>query len=379
MRVLVDGRMDGQDGIGRYTRGLTASLRQYGSAVDICVLAPTRTPRYSRAEGEELLRAAWSCGADVVHLLDYRVPLERAGMPLVVTVHDVMRLLDPRLCYSDTQFAMRFGNTALSELRAMNDALRALAGWPEAAARLPLSTHEEFYGRMLAFAVGCAAAVVTPTHAVARQLAGINGGRLRVHVSPWGIDHPPTGRVTAQPTEPPGRYLLYVGQARAHKGLDNLYAAWRASNAPGMGLRLVCAGADFAPGGATACNLVDRLGSAALPIGPVDDHELRQLYRGAEALLHLAEHEGFGFTPLEALAVGTRVIASDMPVLRETLGEHAEFVNPADTAAVASAISRLLVTADRLAARALRQRWAAQYRWRRHAQDMITLYGRTAG
>ncbi len=379
MRVLVDGRMDGRDGIGRYTRGLTASLRKYRPAVDAYVLAPTRAPRYSRAEGEELLQAARSCGADVVHIPDYRVPLEPAGMPLVVTVHDMMRLLDPRLCYSDTQFAARFGDTALSELRAMGSALRALADWPASATRMPLSTHEEFYGRMLAFAVGCAAAVITPTHAVAGQVTRMSGERQRVHVSPYGIDHPPTRRARTHPAELPGRYLLYVGQARAHKGLDNLHAAWPASDAPRMGLRLVCAGADFAPGGDAARRLEERLGPAALPIGEVDDHELRQLYKGAEALLHLAEHEGFGFTPLEALAAGTRVIASDIPVLRETLGEHAEFVNPADPAEVASAISRLLVTADRLTDRERRRGWAAQYRWRRHVQDMTALYGQVAG
>jgi hypothetical protein len=77
IRVLVDGRIDGQDGIGRYTACLIRALRaQTGSAAAINVLSPTGTPRYSRAEGTELLDAARACQAEVIHVLDYRIPLE---------------------------------------------------------------------------------------------------------------------------------------------------------------------------------------------------------------------------------------------------------------------------------------------------------------
>jgi glycosyltransferase involved in cell wall biosynthesis len=373
MRVLVDGRVNGQDGIGRYTRGLTASLRLRHPDVDVMVLGPSGTPRYSRAEGEELLRAARACAADVVHVLDYRVPLTAPDVPLVVTIHDVMRLLDPRLCYTDAQFTARFGRLAFAELGALTAGLRRVAAWP-VAARTECGVHEEFYGRMLVLAVTCADAIVTPTRAVADQLHAVSGDRRHVHVSPWGIDHAGTRQAASPPLDHVGRYLLYVGQARAHKGLDNLHTAWTHSDAARTGARLVCVGADFAPGGDAAQRLVQRLGAAALPIGLVDDDELGRLYRGAEALLHLAKHEGFGFTPLEALAAGTRVIASDILVLRETLGEHATFINPADHAAVASVISALLATPDRPIDREARQRWAARYSWRRHARDMVALY-----
>src|SRR5260221_10486887 len=126
---------------------------------------------------------------------------------------------------------------------------------------------------MLAFAVGCAAAVITPTHPVAGQVPRMSGERQPVHVSPYGIDHPPTRRARTHPAEPPGRYLLYVGHARAHKGLDNLHAACPASDAPRMGLRPACAGADFAPGGDAPRRLEDRLAPAALPIGDDDYHQ----------------------------------------------------------------------------------------------------------
>src|SRR5688500_10539040 len=100
IRVLVDGRIEAPDGIGRYTRRAVEAVRSVGG-IRLDVLTATGTPRYGAAEADELLRAARRAGADVIHLLDYRIPWPDPGIPLVVTVHDVVRLLDPGLCYSD--------------------------------------------------------------------------------------------------------------------------------------------------------------------------------------------------------------------------------------------------------------------------------------
>jgi glycosyltransferase involved in cell wall biosynthesis len=68
--------------------------------------------------------------------------------------------------------------------------------------------------------------------------------------------------------------------------------------------------------------------SFALFVGYVDDAALVALYRGAFAFVHPARYEGFGLTPLEAMSFAVPVVASDIPVLRETLGSAAVFVNP---------------------------------------------------
>ena len=51
---------------------------------------------------------------------------------------------------------------------------------------------------------------------------------------------------------------------------------------------------------------------------------------GARALLFPTLAEGFGLPPVEALALGTPVIASDLAVLREVLGPNAVYLPPAD-------------------------------------------------
>lgn len=64
--------------------------------------------------------------------------------------------------------------------------------------------------------------------------------------------------------------------------------------------------------------------------GRVSDEDLAAIYSGARALVFPSDDEGFGLPPVEALACGTPVVASDIPVLREVLGERATFVDVGD-------------------------------------------------
>jgi glycosyltransferase involved in cell wall biosynthesis len=60
--------------------------------------------------------------------------------------------------------------------------------------------------------------------------------------------------------------------------------------------------------------------------GRVSDDDLAAIYSGARALVFPSDDEGFGLPTVEALACGTPVVASDLPVLREVLGDRATFV-----------------------------------------------------
>ncbi|MGL5824377.1 MAG: glycosyltransferase [Nocardioides sp.] len=380
INVLLDGRIDTTDGIGRYTRCLVAGLKaRAGDTAQIHVLEPTNTPRYGHREGAEVIAAAEACDADVVHLLDYRIPLEPTTPELVVTVHDLLRLARPEHCYSDKAFRGRFGNDGMTALAGAVNELRELIGFPDGAVRASASLHEEFYARMLALACDRANQVMTPTAVVAGQVAALLGREAGVWVSPYGLDHTPMSACSPTGGVPHGRYLLYVGQARTHKGLPYLRASFARSRAMREGVRLIFVGKDFEPASPVADSLVAEFGAAVQMLGAVSDVHLRATYAGAEALLHLSEHEGFGFTPLEALKAGTRVLASDIGVLRETLGTHATFVEPTDPDAVAAAIDQLIAEADTPGQRAVRSAWAGRYRWRHHVDDVLTAYAEAAG
>ena len=70
-----------------------------------------------------------------------------------------------------------------------------------------------------------------------------------------------------------------------------------------------------------------------------------EIYRGCHALLLLSQYEGFGLPVIEAQSQGLPVICSALPVLHEVAGEAALFVQPDDSAGVATAILTLITDA----------------------------------
>ncbi len=65
-------------------------------------------------------------------------------------------------------------------------------------------------------------------------------------------------------------------------------------------------------------------------LGYVREGEKWELLRNAEALMFVSLAEGFGLPIPEAQSVGTPVIASDIPIMREVAGDGAVFVDPTD-------------------------------------------------
>jgi glycosyltransferase involved in cell wall biosynthesis len=375
VRVLLDGQVAGADGIGRCTSNLIAALRRVAACegLRLHVEPPSDVPRYSSAEGTHLLKAAHRYRADLLHLLDYRVPLDAGSLPLVPTVHDVLRLRHPEHCYTDEAFLARFGSDGMSRLRQVTTALRTHAPWPPGATRDPASSHEEFYGRMTSHAAGTAAAVFTPTHTVAAQLVEAVGHPVPTRATPWGVDHLAKVRAEVRPARRElrkGEFVLYVGQARSHKGLPVLLEAFQRSRARHRGLKLALAGRDFAEGNPATRDLPDHV----VPLGEVTDAHLAYLYARAAVVAHLAQHEGFGFPPLEAVSFGAQVLVADIPVMRETLGSHAYFTDPHDPAEASRALDHLLAGDDPAAHRQARTAWAERYRWDTCARGVLDCY-----
>ena len=74
--------------------------------------------------------------------------------------------------------------------------------------------------------------------------------------------------------------------------------------------------------------------------GRVTDDELAALSTGARALVLASDDEGFGLTPVEALACGTPVVACEVPALREVLGDRVTFVDRDDLAGLLAAAAQ---------------------------------------
>jgi glycosyltransferase involved in cell wall biosynthesis len=73
----------------------------------------------------------------------------------------------------------------------------------------------------------------------------------------------------------------------------------------------------------------------------LDEREMVRLYQGASALVYPSLMEGFGIPPLEAMACGVPVIASDIEVFREIYGEIPIYVTLGDPASWKAAFETL--------------------------------------
>ncbi|UCD79999.1 MAG: glycosyltransferase family 4 protein [Desulfobacterales bacterium] len=132
-------------------------------------------------------------------------------------------------------------------------------------------------------------------------------------------------------------YVLYVGNFNPHK---NIAALIRAYSLLPAGLRqkwdLVIAG-----GRPEALTEGKTLEGVVFP-GHIDESDLPAVYEGAGLFVFPSLYEGFGLPPLEAMAYGIPVIASNRPAMVEILGEAAEFFEPHDNKALTALMAKLL-------------------------------------
>jgi len=120
--------------------------------------------------------------------------------------------------------------------------------------------------------------------------------------------------------------------------------------------------------------------TGATVLGRIRDGELDAAYADALCLACVSREEGFGFTPLEALAAGVPAVVSDLPVFRETLGDGALIVPADDADALAEALLRLErepELRDRLVA-AGRER-VRLFSWERAARESRAVFEEALG
>ncbi|MGH2457395.1 MAG: glycosyltransferase family 4 protein [Chloroflexota bacterium] len=111
----------------------------------------------------------------------------------------------------------------------------------------------------------------------------------------------------------------------------------------------------------------------------LSDDELTTLYRHASIFLAPSRSEGFGFAPLQALALGVPVIAARAGALPEVLGDAARYVDPTSVEEWATAIVELVdqpAWAAELGARGPAR--AACFRWSTAACQILDEYRRIA-
>lgn len=168
--------------------------------------------------------------------------------------------------------------------------------------------------------------------------------------------------------------LLHVGHTQPRKNLEGLLRALAIAREQIPNLILLQAG-----GRPTArqLRLIEslQLQEAVFFLGYVPNQDLVGLYNLADLFVFPSLYEGFGFPPLEAMACGTPVVASNAASLPEVVGDAGLLVDPKNPGSIAEGIIRVLRDADLV--EDLRRRGlerARQFSWKRTAERVLAVY-----
>ncbi len=252
-------------------------------------------------------RALIRARVDVLFAPGYTAPLT-ASCPTALTIHDVSFFAHPEW-FSSREGARRRGLTAWSARRA--------------------------------------AVVLTDSQFSRDEIVdriGIPSDKIRV--VPPGLTRPITS--PSREREP---VILFVGSIFRRRHIDRLIAAFAESVAlrvPGSRLEIVGENRAHPPlDVSTLLASYPREARDRMTLRSyVDEHALADLYRRATVFAFPSQYEGFGFTPLEALAAGIPSVVLDTPIAREVYGPAARYVNPDLTnhVALADALVELLTS-----------------------------------
>lgn len=364
MRVAIDIRKLHDFGIGTYIRNLLRYLARLDPESEYVLLCapedaisvrtlganfraiPDRSRHYSLREQLSLPLAVAREKVDVYHAPHYVLPMLTSGRR-VVTIHDCIHLMFPEylpyrlgkvyartMMSSATRRAHRILTVSESSKR---DILRFFPVKPEKISVIYNAIDEQFR-------------VPPSDDAIARV------------------------RERYQLGDP---FVLYVGNVKPHKNVERLIEAFALlRRRAAEGLKLVIIGDEISKH-QTLRRAVHRhkLYKHVRFLGFVPDDTLSVLYRLAGVFVFPSLYEGFGLPPLEAMACGAPVIASNVSSLPEVVGDAAFLVDPYSSEAIANAIMKVL--SDSTLANCLRAKGFARaqdFSWERSVARTLEIY-----
>jgi glycosyltransferase involved in cell wall biosynthesis len=296
----------------------------------------------TRWEQTALARALGREKPDVLFAPAYTAPLT-APCPVALTIHDLSFAAHPEW------FSFREGFRR-----------RVLTAWSARRARLVLTDSRFSRGEI-------------------ERLIGIPSSRIRV--IPLGIRRPPDRPEVAR--EP---IVLYVGSIFRRRHVETLIDAFVnhvAIRVPGSRLEIVGENRMYPPG--NPAEALDRcapeIANRVTVRSYVDEPTLRGLYQRASVFAFLSSYEGFGLTPLEALASGVPPVVLETPVAREVYGAAASYVATITSVeALADTVTKLLLDSQaRRTVLAHADEILSRYDWNRTAETTLRALEEAAG
>lgn len=311
MKIVIDGRMYQESGIGRYIRNLIYWLEKLDkdnkyyilhlkSDYDTLVyrnnfkkvLADFRW--YGISEQVKLPNLLNKLGSELVHFPHFNVPLLYDGK-FVVTIHDLIH----------QHFSMQRATTH---------------GY------LAYNIKKFGYKKIFLHAVKKAEKILVPSNFIKNQLK--NEWRVdskKIEVTPEAVDEEIKMIAAKKTTKKSVDFIFYVGNAHPHKNVEGLIRAFLKLQEKYPNLPLVLSGYDH--------YFWQRINkeyknNGIIYTGYVSDKKLVTLYKNAKAFIMPSFEEGFGIPLLEAMTCGCPVISSNAGALPEVGGQAAIYFDP---------------------------------------------------
>ncbi len=377
MKIALDVRRIRDFGVGTYIRNLLQALadentdhdfRLVCSSDDAAQVPPLpenfHTEIYnrrdsSRADHFGLPQFLLSLGVDLTHIPFHRVPL-MMRQPYVVTIHDLSSLFyddATGMLHAARVFRLKHGLEHANRIITVSGATQrdVVNLVPQAASRVHLiynAPDPQFLNRRGNVPAGDAAGTARERHRILER---------------YQIRYP---------------FLLYAGSIRPQKNIPRLIEAFAVvrqkleSHGGYKDLRLIVIGDDISryPNVRRAM-IQSRVENSVRFLGFVPLETLRVFHELATAFVFPSLYEGFGLPPLEAMASGTPVIASQVSSLPEVVGGAAMLVNPENVFDIARGITEVLLNAElreELITKGRRQ--ASRFSWARTAREVLNVY-----
>ncbi|HVX67640.1 MAG TPA: glycosyltransferase family 1 protein [Bryobacteraceae bacterium] len=347
LRIVIDARRIRDFGVGTYIRNLVHALteldheNQYvlvtlsADEPELAGLPPNfRTAVCARPDTHWANQITFyfflrQLRADLVHLPLNQVPL-LMPRPYVVTIHDMSSLLFGDSTQVRTSFRLylfRRGLLRADRVIAVSNATRRDV---ENVLAIPPSRIRQIYDapdpHFVRESAGPGAPAATSSEERQRTLER------------YGINYP---------------FVLYAGAVRAQKNIPRLVEAFAVlrgdldEHPEYRDLRLIIIGDEISKFPALRRAVIKtRVEKYVRFLGFVPFDTLRVFFEAASAFVFPSLYEGFGLPPLEAMALGTPVVTSNVSSLPEVVGDAAMLVNPENVFDIARGIREVLLDED---------------------------------
>jgi glycosyltransferase involved in cell wall biosynthesis len=366
--AVIDVRRWGDFGIGTYIRNLVTALARLDrdNRYTLIALPENRAAiselaanfhsvAYTRADTDVADNVTFPFFLRRFHADLYHIPLNSVAYwmprPYVLTIHDMSSLLFPsRTDLRGTLHEERYRRGALRAARVIavsNSTRRDLEG----VLPIPPSRIRTIYS--------APDPAFTSNH--------VDSGHEQQVLERYSIGWP---------------FILYAGTIRPQKNVPRLVEAFAVlrgefENHPEYkDLRLVIIGDELSGNPSVRRAVIaTRVEPFVRFLGFVPSETLRVFYRAATIFAFPSLYEGFGLAPLEAMACGTPVVASNLPPLVEAVGDAAELVTPDNVFDIARGLRELLLDPKRresLCSAGPLQ--AKRFSWDETARDVLKVY-----